>query len=294
MSNHETPHRDKPIIRVRNLQKRYRGAQAVRGISFDIQPGSITALIGPNGSGKTTTLKALTGQTDFDGEVTVCGIDAKNNRATLMEHVAYVADVAVLPGWACAEQLLDFMGGVHPKFNRELANRLLAKTQVPLRQPISTLSKGTVVQLHLALVMAIDAQVLVLDEPTLGLDPLFRKEFYRQLLEDYFDQGRTILLSTHQIEEIEHIVTDVLFIKEGSLVLQDSIERMGSRFKALWVTPPKAEAARALGPIEQRTVMGKQVMLFENKDTTELAELGELHAPSLTDIFTSKMQEASV
>lgn len=276
-------------IEVKGLTKRYKSKTAVDDLSFAIEPGRIVGLIGPNGSGKTTTLKALTGQITFDGEVSICGMKSSSDRRHLMREVSYVADVAVLPRWATARQLISLMAGLHPRFDSSRARELLAKTNVDEGALVRNLSKGMVVQLHLSLMMAVDAKVLVLDEPTLGLDPLFRKEFYRQLLEDFVDEERTIIISTHQIDEIEHVVSDVIFLKDGKLALHDSMDNLAQRFQAVWVSPASVQAAMALKPIEQRTLFGKKVMLFEGRSEQELSGLGELQYPSLTDIFTSKM-----
>ena len=244
-------------------------------------------LIGPNGAGKTTALNAILGLTPFEGRLTVLGLDPWTERDRLMRDVAFISDVAVLPRWIKVSQALDFVAGVHPRFLRSKAESLLARTNIKLNSRVRALSKGMVTQLHLALVMAIDAKLLVLDEPTLGLDILYRKQFYDSLLSDYFDRSRTILVTTHQVEEIEHVLTDVLFINRGRIVLQDSMEHLESRYLELVVPPAALPAARALQPISERQMLGRSILLFDRADRHQLAVLGEVRTPSLADLFVA-------
>ena len=278
------------VISARNLSKRYNGKVAVDNISFDIPAGRIIGLIGPNGSGKTTTLKAALGLASFDGDLKVLGKDPRKERDELMQDVCFIADVAVLPRWITVQQALDFTEGVHPRFDRKKAERYLALTKLKPPMKVAHMSKGMIVQLHLALVMAIDAKLLVLDEPTLGLDILYRKQFYQNLLEDYFDEGKTIIVTTHQVEEIEHILTDLMFIREGKIVLSATMDEVGERFTEVMVPSDKAEAARALKPIDERQVFGKSVMLFDGIPRTQLAAYGETRNPGIADLFVATMK----
>ena len=280
------------VVSAKGLRKCYGASVAVDGISFDIPPGRIVGLIGPNGSGKTTTLKALLGLIPFDGALTVLGLDPRTQRDRLMQDVCFIADVAVLPRWLKVSQAVDFVAGVHPKFNRDKALRYLAATKLKPGMRVKEMSKGMVVQLHLALVMAIDARLLVLDEPTLGLDIVYRKQFYQNLLEDYFDHDKTILITTHQVEEVEHILSDVMFIREGQLVLSASMDEVGQRFTEVMVPPERVTQALALNPINQRQVFGKSVMLFDGVPRETLAALGEARAPGLADLFVATMGKA--
>jgi ABC-2 type transport system ATP-binding protein len=278
------------VISARNLSKKYNGKAAVDNISFEIPAGRIIGLIGPNGSGKTTTLKAALGLASFDGELKVLGKDPRKERDELMQDVCFIADVAVLPRWITVQQALDFTEGVHPRFDRKKAERYLALTKLKPPMKVAHMSKGMIVQLHLALVMAIDAKLLVLDEPTLGLDILYRKQFYQNLLEDYFDEGKTIIVTTHQVEEIEHILTDLMFIREGKIVLSATMDEVGERFTEVMVPSDKAEAARALKPIDERQVFGKSVMLFDGIPRTQLAAYGETRNPGIADLFVATMK----
>ena len=278
------------VISARDLSKRYNGKAAVDNISFDIPAGRIVGLIGPNGSGKTTTLKAALGLASFEGELKVLGRDPRTERDALMQDVCFIADVAVLPRWITVQQALDFTEGVHPRFDRKKAERYLAMTKLKPAMKVAHMSKGMIVQLHLALVMAIDAKLLVLDEPTLGLDILYRKQFYQNLLEDYFDEGKTIIVTTHQVEEIEHILTDLMFIREGKIVLSATMDEVGERFTEVMVPSDKAEAARALKPIDERQVFGKSVMLFDGIPRTQLAAYGETRNPGIADLFVATMK----
>jgi len=278
------------VVHARGLSKRYGATVALDRVDLDIQPGRIVGLVGPNGAGKTTALKAILGLAEFDGELSVMGLDPRTNRTELMQQVSFIADVAVLPRWLRVGDAVDFVGGVHPRFSREKCLAFLARTKIQPTQRVRELSKGMIVQLHLALIMAIDAKLLILDEPTLGLDILYRKEFYDSLLSDYFDHEKTILVTTHQIEEIEHILTDLLFIKEGRIVLNASMDEVGERFAEVMVHPDKADSARALKPLYERQIFGKSIFLFDGIDRARLAELGELHKPSVADLFVATMK----
>jgi ABC-2 type transport system ATP-binding protein len=277
-------------ISAKGLSKRYGKQAAVDGISFEIPAGRIVGLIGPNGSGKTTTLKAALGLIPFDGELNVLGKDPRTQRDELMQDVCFIADVAILPRWLRVGDAIDFVAGVHPRFDRVKAERYLANTKLTPRMKVKQMSKGMIVQLHLALVMAIDAKLLVLDEPTLGLDIMYRKQFYQNLLEDYFDENKTIIITTHQVEEVEHILTDLMFIREGKIVLAASMDEIGERYTEVMVPPEKVTAANALAPIDRRTVFGKSVMLFDGVARTQLAALGETRNPSLADLFVATMK----
>jgi len=280
------------VIRARGLTKVYRNSRALDGVDFDIEAGRIVGLIGPNGAGKTTALKAILGLTDFTGELSVLGFDPRSQRTALMNQVCFIADVAVLPRWIRVGEAMDFVEGVHPRFSRKVCERFLAKTKLKPAMRVKELSKGMVVQLHLALVMAIDAKLLVLDEPTLGLDILYRKEFYQSLLNEYFDHEKTIIVTTHQVEEIEHILTDLLFIKDGKIALAATMDAVGERFTEVLVNPDRREAALALAPVYERQVFGKSVFLFDGPTREQLAALGELHRPSVSDIFVATMKGA--
>ena len=278
------------IISAKGLTRRYGKTIAVDNISFDIAAGRIVGLIGPNGSGKTTALKAILGLAPFEGELNVLGLDPRTHRDELMQQVCFIADVAILPRWLRVRDAIDFVAGVHPKFDRTKAERYLANTKINPKMKVKEMSKGMVVQLHLALVMAIDAKLLVLDEPTLGLDILYRKQFYQHLLEEYFDQHKTIIITTHQVEEIEHILTDLMFIREGKIVLTSTMDEIGVRFVEVMVSADKAEQARALKPIDERQVFGKSVMLFDAVPRETLAALGETRTPGIADIFVANMK----
>jgi len=281
---------EQPVISARNLIKRYGKQTALDNTTFTIQPGRIVGLIGPNGSGKTTTLKAILGLCQFDGELSVLGRDPRRQRDELMNDVCFIADVAILPRWLKVKEAIDFVAGVHPRFDRSKAERYLANTKLTPDMRVKAMSKGMIVQLHLALVMAIDAKLLVLDEPTLGLDILYRKQFYQNLLEDYFDENKTIVITTHQIEEVEHILTDLLFIQDGRIALSASMDEIGERYTEVMVEPHQAAAANALQPMTQRTVFGKPVMLFDGVPRQQLQNLGELRTPSVADLFVASMK----
>ena len=278
------------IISAKGLTRRYGKTIAVDNISFDILAGRIVGLIGPNGSGKTTALKAILGLSPFEGELTVLGLDPRTHRDELMQQVCFIADVAILPRWLRVKDAVDFIAGVHPKFDRAKAERYLANTKLKPTMKVKEMSKGMVVQLHLALVMAIDAKLLVLDEPTLGLDILYRKQFYQHLLEEYFDQNKTIIITTHQVEEIEHILTDLMFIREGKIVLTTTMDEVGVRFVEVMVSAENADQARALKPIDERQVFGKAVMLFDGVSRESLDALGEARTPGIADIFVATMK----
>ena len=278
------------IIEARGLSKRYGKTTVVRSIDLSVEAGRIVGLIGPNGAGKTTVIKAILGLTSFDGELKVLGRDPRTERDALMEEVCFIADVAVLPRWMKVSQALDFVAGVHPRFERKRAEEFLAKTDIKMTSKVRQLSKGMVTQLHLALILAIDAKLLVLDEPTLGLDLLFRRSFYDNLLNDYFNKERTILVTTHQVEEIENILTDVLFIERGQIVLNSPMETLSERFAQLIPAAGNVERARAHKPFWEREIFGRVAMLFDGGNQQELAALGEIRAPSVADLFVAMMQ----
>ena len=278
------------VISAKGLSKHYGKQAAVDNISFEIPAGRIVGLIGPNGSGKTTTLKAALGLVPFEGELSVLGFDPRTERDALMQQVCFIADVAILPRWLRVSEAIDFVAGVHPRFERAKAERYLANTKLTPSMKVREMSKGMVVQLHLALVMAIDAKLLVLDEPTLGLDILYRKQFYQNLLEDYFDEGKTIIITTHQVEEVEHILTDLMFIRDGKIVLAATMDEVGERYTEVMVPHDKVNVANALQPIDRRSVFGKSVMLFDGVPRAQLAALGETRNISVADLFVATMK----
>ncbi len=280
-----------PVLSAHGLRKVYKNALALDGADFSIPAGRIVGLIGPNGAGKTTALKAILGLIQFDGDLKVLGKDPRTQRDALMNDVSFIADVAVLPRWITVDQVIEFVSGVHPRFDTARCREFLKTTQLKPKQRVREMSKGMIVQLHLALVMAIDAKLLVLDEPTLGLDILYRKQFYQRLLEDYFDAEKTILVTTHQVEEIEHILTDVMFIQHGKVVLDAAMDTLGERYAEVLVAADRLDAARALKPIDERSLpFGKTVMLFDGADPTHLRELGETRTPGLADLFVATMK----
>jgi ABC-2 type transport system ATP-binding protein len=281
------------IVEARDLSKRYGKFMALDRVSFMLQPGRIVGLIGRNGAGKTTVLKTILGLTPYQGSVQVLGMEPQRDRNALMSEVCFIADSAVLPRWLTVEHAIDYVAGVHPRFNRKRAEEVLASTSIRRQSRIGELSKGMITQLHLALILAIDARLLVLDEPTLGLDLIYRRQFYDTLLNDYLDQERTILLTTHQVEEVEHLLTDVLFIERGRLVLDAATDDLATRFQQLTVAPDKIDAARAFDPFYVREVFGRTIMLFENKPAPALAALGELATPSIADLFVARIQAAA-
>ncbi len=277
------------VIEATGLRKRYGSVKALDGIDFRVEPGRIVGLIGRNGAGKTTALKTVLGLTPFQGDLSVLGLDPFRQRRELMRHVSFVADVAVLPRWIKVHQLIDYVAASHPGFDEARARGFLDGTQIRLNARVKTLSKGMVTQLHLALIMAIDARLLVLDEPTLGLDLVYRKTFYDALLNDYFDNSRTIVVSTHQVEEIEHILTDVIFIENGQLLLSSSIDALGDRYVEVLVSRDDEARARSIGPIAERESFGQKVMLFEDRSPSEVADLGETRTPRVADLFVAKV-----
>jgi ABC-2 type transport system ATP-binding protein len=274
-------------IEARGLRKAYGATVALDGIDLSVEEGRILGLIGPNGAGKSTALNAILGLIGYEGELKVLGRNPWTERDQLMADVCFIADVAVLPRWLKVSQALDYVAGVHPRFDRAKAEGFLAKTTIKRSSRVRQLSKGMVTQLHLALVMAIDAKLLVLDEPTLGLDILYRKQFYDTLLNDYFDRSRTIVVTTHQVEEVQHILTDLMFIDRGKIVLESSMEDFEARYLEVMVLPERAEEARALKPIHERQVFGRSVFLFDNVERERLAALGETHTPSIADLFVA-------
>jgi len=281
------------IIKARALGKSYRGVRALDDVNLDVEAGRIVGLIGPNGAGKTTALKAILGLIPFEGELSVIGKNPYTERDALMREVCFIADVAVLPRWLRVRQAVEFVAGVHPRFNRERAEEFLRKTDIRPERRVRELSKGMVTQLHLALILAIDARLLVLDEPTLGLDLLFRRQFYDTLVNDYFDKERTILVTTHQVEEIENLLTDVLFIKRGHIALASPVEDLAARYVQLIATTEQARAARQLEPFYEREVFGRIVLFFDGRTPQELQSFGEVRTPSIADLFVATMQGES-
>ena len=280
-------------IEARGLRKAFGTTVALDGIDLRVEEGRILGLVGPNGAGKTTALNAILGLTSYQGELKVLGRDPWTQRDELMQDVSFIADVAVLPRWIRVTQLLEYVAGVHPRFDRAKAEGFLAKTAIKRTSKVRELSKGMVAQLHLALVMAIDARLLVLDEPTLGLDILYRKQFYDALLNDYFDRSRTIVVTTHQVEEVQDVLTDLMFINRGRIVLQCSMEEFDSRYVEVMVNPEHVTAARALKPLHERPVFGRSVLLFEHVDRDQLAALGEVRRPSIADLFVAVMSNST-
>ncbi|MDH3746714.1 MAG: ABC transporter ATP-binding protein [Gammaproteobacteria bacterium] len=280
------------LVIARNVSKSFGDVRAVDNVSFEIEKGKIMGLIGPNGAGKTTLLKAVLGLTDCDGELSVLGLDPFKQRKQLMQNICFIADVAVLPRWMRVNQLLDFVESTHPNFDRRRAEDLLSRTKIRKKSKVRELSKGMVTQLHLSIITAIDAKLLVLDEPTLGLDIIFRKEFYGNLLNDYFDGERTILITTHQVEEIENLMTDIMFINNGRILLDTPMESLAGTYVELLAAGDNAAAAKGFGPISEREVFGKSVFLFEGVSRDKLDGLGELHTPSVADVFVAKVKGA--
>lgn len=274
-------------IEARGLRKRFGTTVALDGIDLCVEKGRILGLIGPNGAGKTTALNAVLGLIPYEGNLRVLGRDPWSEREQLMREVCFIADVAVLPRWMRVSQALEYVAGVHPRFDRAKAESFLAKTTIKPTSKIRELSKGMVTQLHLALVMAIDARLLVLDEPTLGLDILYRKQFYDALLNDYFDGTRTIVVTTHQVEELQHVLTDLMFIDRGRIVLSCSMEEFESRYVEMTVNPEQVAAARALQPMNERQALGRSIFLFDGVDRQQLAKLGDVRTPSIADLFVA-------
>jgi ABC-2 type transport system ATP-binding protein len=280
------------LVSARGVTKRFGSFAAVDNVSFEIEAGKILGLIGPNGAGKTTLLKALLGLTDCEGELSVMGLDPFKQRKKLMQNICFIADVAVLPRWIKVTQLLDYVEAIHPNFSRSRAEELLRQTKIKSASKVKELSKGMVTQLHLSIIMSIDAKLLVLDEPTLGLDIIFRKEFYANLLNDYFDEGRTILVTTHQVEEIENLLTDVMFINDGKILLDLPMDAIADNYVEIAASGEKATRARGLGPIAEGQMFGKSVMLFEGVSREHLEGLGEIRTPSIADLFVAKVKGA--
>jgi len=278
------------IIEARGLTKSFGSTRALDGVSFSVEAGRIVGLIGPNGAGKTTALKSILGLTSFQGDLQVLGRNPYTDRDALMREVCFIADVAVLPKWLRVSQALDYVQAVHPRFERERAEEFLRKTDIRMKSRVRELSKGMVTQLHLALILAIDARLLVLDEPTLGLDLLFRRQFYDTLLNDYYDKERTILLTTHQVEEIEHLLTDVIFINHGRVALDSSVEGLATRYAQVNVKADQATRAREMKPFYEREIFGRVAMFYEGRTPEELVPLGEVRTPSIADLFVAKMQ----
>ena len=275
------------VIEARGLRKAFGTAVALDGVNLRVEEGRILGLIGPNGAGKTTALNAILGLIPYQGELRVLGRDPWEERDQLMRDVCFISDVAVLPRWIRVSQALEYVAGVHPRFDRAKAEGFLAKTTISQTSRVRELSKGMVTQLHLALIMAIDARLLVLDEPTLGLDILYRKQFYDSLLNDYFDRSRTIVLTTHQVEEIQHVLTDVMFINRGRIVFDCSMEQLESRYLEVMVRPEQIGSARALKPIHERQVFGRTIQLFDHVDRQQLSGLGDVRTPSIADLFVA-------
>ena len=275
------------LIEARGLRKTFKNTVALDGIDLHVEQGRILGLIGANGAGKTTALAAILGLIPYQGELRVLGRDPWTERDQLMRDVTFIADVAILPRWMRAWQALDYIAGVHPRFDRAKAEAFLAKTNIRRDSRVRELSKGMVTQLHLALVMAIEARLLVLDEPTLGLDILFRKQFYDSLLNDYFDGGRTIIVTTHQVDELQHVLTDLVFLNRGRIVLNGSMEELETRYAEVQVNPDQLAAARALRPISERQMFGRTILLFDRADRQQLATMGEVHTPSIADLFVA-------
>ncbi len=278
-----------PVIRARNLSKSFGKFHALKGVNFDIPLGRIVGVIGANGAGKTTLLNAVLGLSSYKGELSVLGLNPARQRGALMKDICFISDIATLPKWMTVKEVLEFVQSVHPRFSHEKALTFLARTKVPMARKIRALSKGMIVQLHLAIVMSIDAKLLVLDEPTLGLDIIFRKQFYQSLMEEYFDESRTIIITTHQVGEIEHILTDVMFIKDGEIFLEANMDTLTQQFTEVMVTPGKEQEALALGPISKGTTFGKTTCVYKNKDRETLAKLGETRRLGLADIFVATM-----
>jgi len=294
--NNTTTNADSALVVTRGLSKSFANNKVLDGIDLTVNKGRIVGLIGPNGAGKTTVLKCLLGLSTYQGHISILGMNPLRQRQQVLQDVCFIADTAILPQWLKVSQALIYLQGVHPRFNREKAERLLEKTSIPLDKKVSQLSKGMITQLHLALVMAIDAKLLVLDEPTLGLDILYRKEFYATLLNDYFDQDKTIIVTTHQVEEIEGILTDLLFIKDGKLILDTEMEALEQQFFEVKLRPEQLEQARKLAPISEQAVLGGAAFIYEKRpgDTDleqRLAQLGNTTTPSITDLFVAKMQQ---
>ena len=279
------------LISISNLNKSYGSKKVLSGVNLSLNAGQIVGLVGPNGAGKTTCLQAILGLTDFEGDISVLGHHPRKDRVSMLKDVAYIADVAILPKWLKVSQALSYMQDIHPNFAIEKAQAFLAKTNINIKDKVKALSKGMVAQLHLALILAIDAKVLILDEPTLGLDILTRRQFYSHLLEDFYTEDKCIDITTHQIEEIEHILTDVAFIQEGKIVLAQSTEDIRQRFNLVSVTNEQLPQADELQPLFKNSMMGLTTMLFDNQDKATLQGLGKVSVPSLADVFVGVMNK---
>lgn len=279
------------LIKASGLHKHYGDHKALDNVSFDVEPGKVVGLIGPNGAGKTTLLKGILGLSPMQGQLSVLGLNPVEERTELLEQVSFIADTAIMPRWLKVYQALDYVEGVHPRFNLEKALSFLKKTNIKPNSKVSSLSKGMITQLHLAIVMAIDSRLLVLDEPTLGLDIIFRKQFYNSLLSDYFDEQKTIIITTHQVEEIANILTDLIFINNGKIVLNMSMDSVEANYSELRVSPKVQEQIVSTGiqPISQQSIIGNVVMLFEGVDKQVLAGYGQVTTPSISDLFVAKM-----
>ncbi|MDX1508164.1 MAG: ABC transporter ATP-binding protein [Woeseiaceae bacterium] len=280
------------LVTANGVTKRFKDVVAVDDVSFEIEKGRILGLIGPNGAGKTTLLKAILGLTDCEGQLSVLGLDPFKQRKQLMQQISFIADVAVLPRWIKVEQLLDFVEATHPNYSRGKSEELLKRTKIMKKSKVRELSKGMVTQLHLSIIAAIDAKLLILDEPTLGLDIIFRKEFYADLLADYFDEERTILVTTHQVEEIENILTDIMFINDGRILLEAAMDDLSSTYTELATSGENAATARGFGPIAENQLFGQTIYLFEGVDREKLKPLGETRTPSVADLFVAKVKGA--
>lgn len=278
------------LIEIRNVSKKYGDLKALDSVSLEIPPGRIVGLVGPNGAGKTTLLRAITGELDYEGNINVLGFEPRTHRAKLMEKTGVIHDVAVLPEWMRIVDLLKFMDDIHPGFDRLRAEQFLSRTTIPVSKRVKILSKGMKTQLHLALTLATDTNLLILDEPTHGLDILFRKELYSNVLEDYFDENKSILISTHQIEEVEHILSDVIFINKGKVILFSSIQELAERFSQVALPAAQADELREeLKPLSEYSLLGRKVFLLEHADTQALTKFGDVETPSVADIFVALM-----
>jgi ABC-2 type transport system ATP-binding protein len=281
------------VVKARGVKKKYSDNNALNGFDLDLRQGQILGLIGPNGAGKSTFLHAVLGLLKTEGSLEVLGLDPFKDRHELLKRVCSITDVAVLPKWMTVDQVLDYVEGVHPEFDPKKARHILSKTNIRKKSKVRTLSRGMIVQLHLSIVMAIDAELLVLDEPTLGLDLVYRKEFYSQLIEDYFDGNKTILISTHQVEEIEGVLTDVVFLDKGQAIMTESIDSLNQKFLELRPHGDNEEKAKSLNPINIRSELGRKVFLYENTDTDKLSSLGDVRAPYIADLFVAIMNPSS-
>ena len=282
------------VIKANNISKKYDESYALDSIDIEASKGQIMGLIGPNGAGKSTFLQSVLGLLKTEGNLEVLGLDPRKDRHKLLKEVCSITDVAVLPKWMTVQQLLSYMDGVHPRFDLDKCKSILSRTNIKLHSKIKVLSRGMVVQLHLSLVMSIDAKILILDEPTLGLDLVYRKDFYSQLIEDYYEGNKTILISTHQVEEIEGVLSDAVFMNQGRIVMQDSIESINKKYLELRPNQNSISTAESLNPIHHRTELGREVMLFENMDKDKLMELGDVRPPVIADLFMAIMETTKV